>query len=198
MWRRFELVDGRTGRFWYVRVRRHTCVVHFGNHGAEGQKRVLECADAVDARNRRDQLIRRKLASGYIEVDERETVAALRTVGAELKFRKNGRLRQVDLSFKPFSSALIPLINRATTLEHLNVRMTTFEDADLVNLKPSQQLTGIDVYGTQVTDEGIRRLPLFPNLEWLALSKLPISNQGTSYLAQLVRLQGASLYRSVS
>ena len=73
--RRFELVEGKSSKFWEVETDGKTLTVRFGRIGTNGQTQTKEFADAAAAEKERDRLIKEKTGKGYAETG----------VGAEAK-----------------------------------------------------------------------------------------------------------------
>ncbi len=66
--RRFELVEGKSSKFWEVQAEGCTVTVRFGRMGANGQTQTKTLADEAAALKEQDKLIRAKTAKGYAEV----------------------------------------------------------------------------------------------------------------------------------
>ncbi len=68
--RLFELVAGRSKKYWHVTVDGSELVVSFGRIGTQGQLKRKPFASEAAARLEAERLIRQKLAKGYEEVAE--------------------------------------------------------------------------------------------------------------------------------
>ncbi len=66
--RRFELVDGKSSKFWEVDVDDETLVVRYGRIGTNGQSKEKDLGSPEKADAEREKLIRQKLGKGYSEV----------------------------------------------------------------------------------------------------------------------------------
>ena len=66
--RRFELVQGKSSKYWEVQAEGCTVTVRFGRMGANGQTQTKTLADEAAALKEQDKLIRAKTAKGYAEV----------------------------------------------------------------------------------------------------------------------------------
>ena len=66
--RRFELVEGKSSKFWEVQAEGCTVTVRFGRMGTNGQTQTKTFADEAAALKEQDKLIRAKAAKGYVEV----------------------------------------------------------------------------------------------------------------------------------
>ena len=75
--RRFEFVDGKSSKFWEIRVAGAATEVRYGRIGAAGQTKVKELGEAASAHKSAEKLIAEKLREGY-----RETTAAASAGGA--------------------------------------------------------------------------------------------------------------------
>jgi len=78
--RRFEFVDGKSSKFWEIRVAGAATEVRYGRIGATGQTKVKELGEAASARKSAEKLIAEKLREGY-----RETTAAASASGSAPK-----------------------------------------------------------------------------------------------------------------
>ena len=65
--RRFELVQGKSSKYWEVQAEGCTVTVRFGRMGANGQTQTKTLADEAAALKEQDKLIRAKTAKGYAE-----------------------------------------------------------------------------------------------------------------------------------
>jgi DNA ligase-1 len=66
--RRFELVAGRSQKFWEVEVRGNAMTTRWGRRGSAGQTKTKTFADAAAAAAAADKLIAEKTGDGYVEV----------------------------------------------------------------------------------------------------------------------------------
>ena len=66
--RRFEYVEGKSSKFWEIRLDGAAFVVTFGRIGTGGQTQTREFESESKARLEHDKLVREKLAKGYKEV----------------------------------------------------------------------------------------------------------------------------------
>ncbi len=67
--RLFELIGGRSRKYWHVTVDGSELVVSFGRIGTQGQLKRKPFASQEAARREAERLIRQKLAKGYKEVE---------------------------------------------------------------------------------------------------------------------------------
>ena len=65
--RRFELVEGKSSKYWEVQAEGCTVTVRFGRMGTNGQTQTKTFADEAAALKEQDKLIRAKTAKGYAE-----------------------------------------------------------------------------------------------------------------------------------
>ena len=66
--RRFELVDGKSDKFWEIEVQENSVTVQFGRNGTTGQSSVKDFDDAAKAEKHVEKMIAEKLGKGYVEV----------------------------------------------------------------------------------------------------------------------------------
>lgn len=66
--RRFELVDGKSNKYWEISTSGAEQTVHFGRIGTEGQSKTKNFGSAEEAEGDAARLIREKLRKGYVEV----------------------------------------------------------------------------------------------------------------------------------
>lgn len=64
---RYELVDGKSSKFWEIDTQGSTLSVRFGRIGTNGQTQTKEFADSAAATKERDKLIKEKTSKGYAE-----------------------------------------------------------------------------------------------------------------------------------
>lgn len=62
---RYELVEGRSAKFWEASVAGATLTVRFGRIGTQGQSKDKTFSDAAAAEREKDKLVREKTAKGY-------------------------------------------------------------------------------------------------------------------------------------
>jgi predicted DNA-binding WGR domain protein len=80
--RRFECVEGKSSKFWEVRVSRSTVTVCYGRIGGEGTGKETWYRTPAIAQLVADKLVREKLRKGYVEVDAATARAAARKAAA--------------------------------------------------------------------------------------------------------------------
>ena len=66
--RRFELVEGKSRKFWEVAVAGQAVTVRYGRIGTQGQTSTKAFADAAAAAQHAAKLIAEKTAKGYSKV----------------------------------------------------------------------------------------------------------------------------------
>ena len=66
--RRFELVAGKSAKFWEISQTGKRTTVCFGRIGTDGQTKVKEFESAAAAKGNVETLISQKRKKGYIEV----------------------------------------------------------------------------------------------------------------------------------
>lgn len=66
--RRFELVDGKSSKFWEVAVDGSEVRVRFGRIGTTGQSKAKDHGDAAKATSAAEKLVQQKTGKGYVEV----------------------------------------------------------------------------------------------------------------------------------
>jgi DNA ligase-1 len=65
--RRFELVEGSSGKFWEVLQDGPTVTVRFGRIGSDGQSKTKDLGNQEAAQRHTDGLVKEKLGKGYRE-----------------------------------------------------------------------------------------------------------------------------------
>jgi len=83
--RRFELVEGRSSKFWEVGVAGASFTVTFGRIGTAGQSKTKKCKDAAAAKAEVEKLVAEKARKGYSPTSARKPTA---TAPAKAKFQQ--------------------------------------------------------------------------------------------------------------
>ncbi len=65
--RRFEFTEGRSQKFWEIRVQDNSVTTTWGRIGSDGQTKTKSFADHAAARAAADKLIAEKTSKGYVE-----------------------------------------------------------------------------------------------------------------------------------
>ncbi|QTD46622.1 WGR and DUF4132 domain-containing protein [Ottowia testudinis] len=65
---RYELIEGKSAKFWEVQAEGADLTIRFGRIGTNGQTQTKTFADAAAALKERDKLIKEKTGKGYAEV----------------------------------------------------------------------------------------------------------------------------------
>ncbi|MEN0062798.1 MAG: WGR domain-containing protein [Myxococcota bacterium] len=65
---RYERIEGTAQRFWEIEIDGRHVTTRWGRLGRHPQSRTIECRDETTAQQRRDTLVRQKLAKGYERV----------------------------------------------------------------------------------------------------------------------------------
>ena len=65
---RFELIEGKSSKFWEVQTEGESLTVRYGRIGTNGQTQTKTFASADAALKERDKLIKEKTGKGYAEV----------------------------------------------------------------------------------------------------------------------------------
>lgn len=68
--RRFELVDGKSSKFWEIDVQGAAHTVRYGRIGTDGQSKDKSFDDAAAAQAAAEKLVKAKVKKGYAEVGE--------------------------------------------------------------------------------------------------------------------------------
>ena len=145
-----------------------------------------------------------RLAS--VEPDPKETIAALRDLGAKLRFGDRGRVLEVNLqetdtadqdlaTFKHFkhvkdfslprtkvTSMGLENLSHLTRLEKLYLTDTQIDDRGLVHLSKLRNLKILGLSGTAVSDAGLEHLKTLKALDLLFLIGTKVSDQGVEKL----------------
>lgn len=80
--RRFELIEGKSSKFWEVEQAGASVTVRFGRMGTQGQVQTKTLADAAAAKKEHDRLVKEKTGRGYAEVVETAGAVPLSPVPA--------------------------------------------------------------------------------------------------------------------
>ena len=65
---RFELTEGKSKKFWEVRVEKSTLTVRFGRIGTDGQVKTKKLPSSAAAAKEAEKLVRQKVGKGYRQV----------------------------------------------------------------------------------------------------------------------------------
>jgi hypothetical protein len=118
--------------------------------------------------------------------DNKEDVAALRSLGAKLEFNDSGHIRKVKLSNPATAEADRALPDGANP-------QAGIRDEDLKHLEGLPGLTELVLWRTRITDEGLAHLAKLKNLETLDLMHTRITDNGLQHLSGLERLKSLDL-----
>jgi uncharacterized protein (TIGR02996 family) len=66
--RTFEFREGKSNKFWNIDLQGNAFTVTYGRIGSAGQTQTRSFADAAQAQQEHDKLIREKLGKGYVEM----------------------------------------------------------------------------------------------------------------------------------
>ena len=97
--------------------------------------------------------------------DSKETIVALKKLGAKLRFDKHGRVLEV------------------------NLQETNTKDRDLAPLKNLQHVNEISLHRTKITNTGLERLSHLTRLEKLYLTDTRIDDRALSHMSKLSSLR---------
>lgn len=86
--RRFELVEGRSSKFWEVSVDGSAFTVTFGRIGTSGQSKTKKCKDGAAAKAEVDKLVAEKTRKGYAPASATKSAAGARKKPAKAKFQQ--------------------------------------------------------------------------------------------------------------
>lgn len=153
------------------------------DESASNDSAALEAAIESVGKTRRDG------NGAIIEVDLRESDAD----GVLEKLPGLPKLRSLLLADATVSSEGLRAVGRITTLENLDLRGATVDDAGVNHLGGLQRLKSIKFSGkdgrTEVTDAAMATLGQLKSLKVIALDFLPITDQGVAALAGLSQLR---------
>jgi predicted DNA-binding WGR domain protein len=96
--REFELVAGRSQKFWAIEVLGESYTVQFGRIGTTGQTQTKEFTAAAEARSAAEKLIAEKIAKGYTEKNPVAAGSLLGALFSALMARPEDRASQMALS----------------------------------------------------------------------------------------------------
>jgi predicted DNA-binding WGR domain protein len=66
--RRYELIEGKSSKFWEIETHDNQLTVRYGRIGTKGQTQTKEFTDSAAANKERDKLIKKKTDKGYAEI----------------------------------------------------------------------------------------------------------------------------------
>lgn len=66
---RYELIEGKSSKFWEVEVSGSDLTVRYGRIGTSGQRKSKTFADATAAKREMDKLVKEKTGKGYLKID---------------------------------------------------------------------------------------------------------------------------------
>lgn len=106
--RRFELVEGKSAKFWQADVSGATFIVEFGRLGTAGQRKEKDFGDEAGARRELEKKINEKLREGYSEVAAGAEAAAPKGAkGAEAASAKLDLPPRLKVSAGPPAEAAV-------------------------------------------------------------------------------------------
>ena len=100
---RFELVDGKSSKFWEIKQHGSQYTVRFGRIGTEGQARTKDMGSSEKAAAEVEKLIRAKVNKGYVKISGDMSVALTGRKSSAAKPSKKSTTRdgvRNDVSFK--------------------------------------------------------------------------------------------------
>ena len=66
----FEFRDGKSEKFWNIKLESDSHTVSYGRIGTTGQNKTKSFADSTKAKEAFDKLIKQKTGKGYVEVSQ--------------------------------------------------------------------------------------------------------------------------------
>src|SRR5450432_1433703 len=106
------------------------------------------------------------------------------------------QMRDLDLSYNPFTDAGMAGLAALTKLRRLLLRDTLSTDEGLKYLKDLTALEELDLSGTRVTDQGIQYLRGLKSMRRLNLLGAQASDESMSVLSSMPSLEVLNLYRT--
>jgi len=101
---------------------------------------------------------------------------------ALLVVNRGGTVRLQNVGYPVDSPAQIPTDEVLVT--EVNLAEKSFQDADLQKLKPLSELEVLNLYGTQVTNDGMSSIVEIKGLKTLELSYTAITDEGLNTLTE--------------
>ncbi|MBA3461824.1 MAG: WGR domain-containing protein [Deltaproteobacteria bacterium] len=86
--RRFELVEGRSSKFWEVSVDGASFTVTFGRIGTSGQSKTKACKSSAAAKAEVEKLVAEKTRKGYAQAAAKKSAARVTKKPARAKFQQ--------------------------------------------------------------------------------------------------------------
>jgi hypothetical protein len=111
---------------------------------------------------------------------------------ALLVLTKGGYVRAQDVGYLIKKQG--QLTQEELLVTEVNVSEKEFSDLDLVSLKPLSELEVLNLYGTQVTNEGMSSIAEMKSLKSLELSYTAITDEGLEKLSTLENLSELYLH----
>jgi len=127
-----------------------------------------------------------------------QAVSALRDAGAAVKFRTDLRpgIREVHLSTRPVTDALLSNLTELPELEALSLDSTQVTDDGLVHFELLQQLTWVDLNRTKVGDNGLKHVARLARLERLELQGTQVTDAGIEHILALKHLKSVDISKT--
>jgi hypothetical protein len=121
-----------------------------------------------------------RLAS--VEPDPKETVAALRDLGAKLRFDDRARVFEVNLQETGTADLDLATFKQLKHVKEISLHRTKVTSTGLENLSHLTRLEKLYLTDTQIDDRGLVHLSKLRNLKILGLSGTAVSDAGLEHL----------------
>ena len=98
--RHFEFRDGKSEKFWSIKLESDSHTVNYGRIGTTGQSKTKSFADSTKAKEAFDKLIKQKTGKGYVEVSQttsKKTSAAKKKTSKKKTVAKNRHSPIIDV-----------------------------------------------------------------------------------------------------
>jgi hypothetical protein len=117
-------------------------------------------------------------------------------VGPDFLTNEIGRVWQADLSYIEVSDEDVPFLRSFAGIRTLYLADSSITDSGVARLGILPDLINLDLSGTKISDAGLQHLRRFPELAVLWLSNSNITDDGLKYAAEIPKLDSISLDRT--
>ncbi len=140
-----------------------------------------------------------------IEISDQEANGISRLVGLQflrisgsglrdqhlMQFKRLTRLEELYLDANGISGEALSILQAMPHLKHVSLRRCLLNDRDMLSASGSQSIKSLHLSDNQIGDQTIQRLGVagFPRLDYLALSRTDVTDQGIASLSAFAALQ---------
>ena len=124
-----------------------------------------------------------------VEPDPKETIGALRDLGAKLRFDDRGRAFEVNLQETGTADQDFAILKCLKHVKDISLHRTKVTSTGLENFTHLTRLEKLYLTDTQIDDRGLVHLSKLLNLKILGLSGTAVSDAGLEHLKTLKALE---------